>query len=178
MDANVKAGQNPEELFDVVDERDAVIGRAPRREVHAKNLLHRAVHVLVFDTHGRVYLQKRSMAKDSAPGAWCSSCSGHLDAGEDYETAVVRELREEIGVAITEPPPRWLRLRACAETGWEFVWIYRLDHEGPFQLDPAEIERGAWFTPAEVNAGVIERPSDYAESFRYLWPRVSLELPE
>lgn len=176
MDANVKAGQNPEELFDVVDERDAVIGRATRREVHARNLLHRAIHVLVFDPHGRIFLQKRSMAKDSAPGAWCSSCSGHLDAGEDYDTATVRELREEIGVSVSEPPQRWLRLRACAETGWEFVWIYRLVHEGPFTLDPAEIERGEWFSTSEVSRGVIDRPGDYAESFRYLWPRVALEI--
>ena len=98
MDANVKAGQNPEELFDVVDAQDRVVGQAPRREVHAKQLRHRAVHVLVFDEKGAVFLQKRSMGKDSCPGTWDSSCSGHLDAGEDYDAAAVRELREEIGL--------------------------------------------------------------------------------
>ncbi len=51
-----------EEWFDVVNERDEPVARALRREVHARNLLHRAVHVLVFDQHGRVFLQKRSMS--------------------------------------------------------------------------------------------------------------------
>ena len=96
----------PDEWFDVVDERDAVVGRARRREVHAQGLWHRAVHVLVFDAGGRVLLQKRSLAKDLSPGKWDSSCSGHLDAGEDYDAAAGRELREEIGVDATPVPVR------------------------------------------------------------------------
>src|SRR6185436_20849387 len=75
--------QKPEEWFDVVNERDEVIGRELRRNVHARGLWHRAVHVLVFDRAGRVFLQKRSMLKDLSPGLWDSSCSGHLDSGED-----------------------------------------------------------------------------------------------
>ncbi|HTZ20071.1 MAG TPA: NUDIX domain-containing protein [Opitutaceae bacterium] len=172
MDANVKAGQNPEEPFDVVDEQDRVIGRAPRREVHARRLRHRSIHVLVFDQAGRVFLQKRSQAKDSCPGLWDSSCSGHLDAGEDYDDAATRELREEIGLVPPAPPARWLRLEASERTGWEFVWVYRLRSEGPFVLDPAEIESGAWFAPAEVDAGLHDRPEEFAGAFRYLWPLV------
>src|SRR6187401_1192215 len=97
------------EYFDVVNERDEPVSRALRQEVHARGLLHRAVHVLVFDQHGRVFLQKRSMLKDTSPGLWDSSCSGHLDAGEDYDAAAIRELGEEIGVRLkpTEAPTRW-----------------------------------------------------------------------
>src|SRR5450432_2004584 len=131
-----------EEWFDVVNARDEVIGRELRRNVHARGLWHRAVHVLVFDGAGRVFLQKRSMLKDLSPGLWDSSCSGHVDSGEDYDMAAVRELGEEIGVRVAVPPPRWFRLNACAETGWEFVWVYRLRHDGPFVLHPEEIERG------------------------------------
>ena len=79
-----------DEFFDVVDRNDAVVGRAARREVHARGLLHRAVHVLVCDGSGRVFLQKRSMKKDIAPGLWDSSCSGHVDSGESYDAAAVR----------------------------------------------------------------------------------------
>ena len=88
---------NPDELFDIVDHDDRVIGQAPRREVHARHLLHRATHVLVHDPNGRLFLQRRSMAKDTFPGCWDSSCSGHLDAGEDYPAAARRELGEELG---------------------------------------------------------------------------------
>ena len=166
--------QRGDEIFDVVNERDEVIGQSTRREVHARGLLHRAVHVLVFNARGQVFLQKRSMAKDSAPGCWDSSCSGHLDAGEDYLPAAVRELVEEIGLRVAglhELTPV-LRSDACADTSNEFVWVYRLQSEGPFVLNPAEIERGEWFAPAEITRAVAERPAEYARSFRYLWTKL------
>src|SRR5215472_554667 len=114
-----------EEIFDVVNERDEVIGQAPRKEVHARGLWHRAVHVLVFNARGEVFLQKRSMLKDTAKGKWDSSSSGHLDTGEDYDACAMRELREEIGLVVTQPPQRVFKVDACKETGWEFCWIYR-----------------------------------------------------
>jgi isopentenyl-diphosphate delta-isomerase type 1 len=168
--------QRGDEIFDVVNERDEVIGQATRCEVHARGLLHRAVHVLVFDRCGRVFLQKRSMAKDTAPGCWDSSCSGHLDSGEDYPEAAVRELEEEIGVRIAGPDRliALLRIEARFETGQEFVRVYRLDSEGPFTLAPAEIERGEWFHPAEVTAAIAAGPAAFARSFRYIWEQLRI----
>src|ERR1035438_4649283 len=89
-----------EEIFDIVNECDEVIDRQPRREVHQLGLKHRAVHVLVFNSRGEVFLQKRSLKKDTAAGLWDSSTSGHLDSGEDYDACAVRELREEIGLEV------------------------------------------------------------------------------
>jgi isopentenyl-diphosphate Delta-isomerase len=175
MEVKVKddgVAQRADELFDVVDEHDRVIGQARRADVHAQKLWHRAIHVLVFDRTGRVFLQRRSMAKDVAPGRWDSSCSGHLDAGEDYDAAAMRELGEEIGVVLAVPPQRWFRLDACAQTGWEFVWVYRLEHEGPFRLHPAEIMDGAWYERADLDRAMGERARDFAGAFRYLWARL------
>jgi isopentenyl-diphosphate delta-isomerase type 1 len=165
-----------EEWFDVVNERDEVVGRATRRDVHARGLLHRAVHVLVFDRQGRVFLQKRSMKKDMSPGLWDSSCSGHLDSGEDYDTAAQRELGEEIGLKVAQPPARWWRIDACEATAQEFCWVYRLEHDGPLVLDPDEIERGEWVAPAEVSANVAARPQDYCPAFKLIWSRAEREL--
>ena len=175
MSSNVKAG-GAEEWFDVVDAEDRVIGREIRRVVHARGLWHRAVHVLVFDAGGRVFLQQRSAFKDLSPHLWDSSCSGHLDAGEDYDAAAVRELAEEIGVRVAAAPQRWFRQSACVETGWEFVWVYRLRHDGPLTLDPAEIQGGEWLPPAEVSARVASRPELYCPSFRLLWPLAAARL--
>ena len=93
-----------EEIFDVVNERDEVIGQRPRSEVHRLHLNHRAVHVLVFNRRGDLLLQKRSMRKDCFPGTWDSSSSGHLDQGEAYDACAVRELREEIGLEVATVP--------------------------------------------------------------------------
>jgi isopentenyl-diphosphate Delta-isomerase len=167
---------SPDEWFDVVNERDEVIRRATRREVHATGLWHRAVHILVFDRQGDVFLQKRSMLKDLSPGLWDSSCSGHLDAGEDYDAAALRELGEEIGVRPETPPTRWFRIDACEPTGWEFVWVYRLRYDGPITVEPLEIQYGEWVAPAEVTARVAARPEQFCPSFKLLWPMVTERL--
>jgi 8-oxo-dGTP pyrophosphatase MutT (NUDIX family) len=177
MNGNVKAAGG-DEWFDVVNERDEVVGRATRREVHATGLWHRAVHILVFDAGGRVFLQKRSMLKDLSPGLWDSSCSGHLDAGEGYDAAAVRELGEEIGVHLPAGtvPTRWFRIDACEPTGWEFVWIYHLRYDGPITIDPAEIQYGEWVAPAEVSARVNTRAVEFCPSFKLLWPMAAQRL--
>jgi isopentenyl-diphosphate delta-isomerase type 1 len=177
MSSNVKVAGS-EEWFDVVNERDEVVRRATRREVHATGLWHRAVHVMVFDGARRVLLQKRSMLKDLSPGLWDSSCSGHLDAGEDYDTAAGRELGEEIGIRLAdgERPARWFRIDAREQTGWEFVWVYRLNYAGVITLDPLEIQYAEWVTPAEVSARVLARPDEYCPSFKLIWPQVATRL--
>jgi isopentenyldiphosphate isomerase len=158
-----------DEIFDVVNERDEVVGRAPRAEVHACGLLHRAVHVLVYNSKGQVFLQKRSMNKDRQPGVWDSSSSGHVDSGEDYDSCTVRELREELGLVLARPPERLFKLDACEETDQEFVWIYRCQSEGPFDLNVDEIETGGWFTPPEVDRWMAEKPQEFASALLYLW---------
>lgn len=94
----MKHAQRQDEIFDIVNERDEVIGQRTRGDVHRLGLKHRAVHVLVVNAHGEIFLQKRSMQKDTFPGAWDSSASGHLDTGEDYDACAVRELWEELGL--------------------------------------------------------------------------------
>jgi isopentenyl-diphosphate delta-isomerase type 1 len=165
-----------EEFFDVVDAEDRVIGRERRRDVHARGLWHRAVHVLVFDAAGRTFLQKRSRSKDMSPGCWDAACSGHVDSGEDYDAAAARELGEEIGVRVAPGElARWQRVEACAQTGWEFLWVYRLRHAGPFVLHPEEIERGEWIEPAALTAWMREKPGEFTPAFRMIWARFGAE---
>ena len=160
-----------EEIFDIVNERDEVIGQAPRREAHARGLWHRAVHVLVFNARGEIFLQKRSLKKDVAAGKWDSSSSGHVDTGEDCDACAVREVREEIGLRLAQTPARLFKIDSCPETGWEFCWIYRCRSEGPFVLHPEEIETGGWFAPDAVTKWVNEKPDEFASCFVLLWKK-------
>lgn len=110
------------------------------------------------------------MAKDSAPGAWDSSASGHVDSGESYDACAPRELQEELGWTPSTPLESLCKLSACVELGHEFVCIYRVRWDGrPFSLHPEEIETGAWFTPTEIDAAIERDPAAFARSFRYIW---------
>jgi isopentenyl-diphosphate delta-isomerase type 1 len=161
-----------EEIFDVVNERDEVVGQRPRREVHRLGLRHRAVHVLVFNARGELFLQQRSLRKDNWPGVWDSSASGHLDTGESYDACALREVREEIGLTLVAVPAPLFKLEACDETGMEFCWIYRVEHEGPFVLQESEVRGGGWFTAAAIDDWIARRPGDLASGFRAIWARL------
>ena len=160
-----------EEIFDIVNERNEVIDQRPRREVHRLGLKHRAVHVLIFNARGELFLQKRSMRKDCSPGLWDSSSSGHLEVGETYDACAVREVREELGCTLPGVPTRLFEIGACPETGQEFVWIYRAEYDGPFTLNADEIERGGWFAPERVTEWIREQAQVFASTFVLIWRR-------
>jgi isopentenyldiphosphate isomerase len=161
-----------EEIFDVVNERDEVIGKLSRKEVHRQNLKHRAVHVLIYNRTGDIFLQKRSMKKDNFPGTWDSSAAGHLDCGEAYDACALREVREELGFEMHCLPEKILRIDACEETGQEFVWVYRYQCDGPFKLCPEEIETGGWFSPKAVTEWIKQKPREFAPSLICIWRKL------
>jgi 16S rRNA (adenine1518-N6/adenine1519-N6)-dimethyltransferase len=156
-------GQHATEMFDVVDGNNAVIAQMPRGEVHAKGLRHRAVHIFVFNKHGELWLQQRSHLKDVHPLGWDSSAAGHLDVGESYAAAAVRELKEELGIeAATECIAK---IPATEKTGWEFVELHRAQHNGPMHFAPDEIACGGFFKPEQIESWIAARPQDFAGGF-------------
>lgn len=167
--------QSPDERFDVVDANDCVIGQATRKEVHAKKLFHRAVHILVFRSDGRVLLQQRSLLKDTSPGKWTTSCSGHVDSGETYEQAALRELREEIAIEVSgiEALTEVGYHSPCAENGWEFIRIYRTQSDQAPKGHPHEVAALAWKTPAEVAVMLREEAETFSPAFALVWSLVS-----
>jgi 16S rRNA (adenine1518-N6/adenine1519-N6)-dimethyltransferase len=161
------ATQSGSERFPVVDDQDRLLGDAARAEVHGNNLRHRAVHIFVFNHLGELFLQKRSRWKDRHPLLWDSSAAGHVDAGEDYDVAANRELREELGVAAELT--RVTKLPASEKTGQEFIWLYQTRHDGPFELARSEIEHGEFFPTDVVSDWVKARPDDFAPGFMECW---------
>jgi isopentenyl-diphosphate delta-isomerase type 1 len=154
------ATERESELLEVVDETGRVLRLAPRSECHGNpSLVHRAVHVFVFDRAGRVFLQKRSLSKRIQPGKWDTSVGGHVDPGESYEAAAARELQEELGVELTK-----LGSLGQLEHRHDYVWrthietervrTFELTCDGPFRLHPEEIDDGRFWTEAELRTAV------------------------
>ncbi len=82
----------------LVDAENRVIGAAPRHEMRARNLLHRASYVFVFDSEGRLHVQHRTATKDVYPSYWDLAAGGVVLDGESYEESAIRELEEEMGI--------------------------------------------------------------------------------
>lgn len=160
------------EQLDIVDARDAVIGRAERGEVHARGWRHRAVHCLLRDGDGRVLLQLRSTEKETWPGTWDSSAAGHVAAGDDYLVTAIREIEEEIGLRVEAAALEAVgRLDPSEATGWEFIRIY----VGPLPAgeacwQPGEVDGAGLFAPAEVDGWLQRRPEAFSGVFRLVWP--------
>ena len=122
-----------QELFDVVNERDVIIGTAFRGDVHRNpNLIHRSIAVIVFNDKGEILLQKRSLTKDTYPGYWTASCTGHVRSGESYEEAAAQEMAEELGLAIHPSALQFLFKQPVhfpQESEMMFVYAYRASKE-------------------------------------------------
>lgn len=145
----MRAADDPDELFDLVDLDDCVIGTVRRGEAHRNPaLVHRSVQILLLDADGRVLLQRRSATKDLFPDYWCASASGHVACGEDYATTAAREVAEELGVS---PPLRYAGkalVRCDVETEITALFLGRSD--GPFTFSPVETAGGRFYTRAEL----------------------------
>lgn len=135
------------ELFDLVDENDRVIGTVRRGEAHRdKTLIHRSVGIAVFNSRGELFMQKRSAAKDMDPLTWTISCSGHVGSGQTYEEAAHRELGEELGIDLPLQAVGKYLIKAPEET--EMSMLYRAASEGPFVLQEEEIAEGMFMSPS------------------------------
>ena len=142
------------EMFEIVDEEDQVIGLAPRAACHGNpSLVHRVAHVLVVNTRGDILLQKRSPHKDIQPGKWDTSVGGHLDPGESYHDAAVREMFEELG--LSGLPLTFLyasKIRNAIES--ENVATYLTCYEGAVAWNEQEITDVRFWTEAEIAASL------------------------
>src|SRR5262249_28507820 len=132
--------QTNNERFPVVDKNDRVLGDASRSEVHGNNLCHRAVHILIFNPVGEVYLQQRSRWKDRHPLRWDSSAAGHVVAAETYDETARRELEQELGISV--PLKKISKLSASECTDHEFIWLYGGETAGALSPNRAELETG------------------------------------
>ena len=138
-----------QELFIVVDKNDKIVDYKTRYECHHnKQLIHRAIGIVVLNNKGQVLLQKRSKNKDTYPGFYTISTSGHVDKGETYKQTAQRELFEELG--IHSPLTRKARFLIEMEVETEMDCLFTTSHNGPFFHNKQEIDAVKFVTINEL----------------------------
>ena len=145
----LKTSDPQDEVFDVINDNDEVIGEATRSAVHSNpKLIHRVVHIWIINDKGEILIQQRSLTKDKAPGQWDISCAGHIRKGHDPELTAERELQEELGV---KADCKFIKKYLQGHAGQtEMVNVYYAIHNGPFTLDDREVEQVKFFSIQEA----------------------------
>lgn len=150
-----------------VDESDVVIGSGTKQDVWTKGIRHRIVRIFVLNSKNEVLLAQRGHTLESLPGRWNESAAGHVDEGEDYQVAAVRETDEELGITnvpvsevgrfkseeVDEPDKQKRR--------WTAVYVVRYDGE----VNPSEREVAAlkWMSAKEAYEWMEKSPDEFTE---------------
>ena len=143
-----------EELLDLVDENDRVVGTALRRECHGNPAcLHRAVHLFVLNPSREIYLQCRNLNKLVQPGKWDTSVGGHIPSGEDYVGALFREAEEEL--ALTDFSPCYMYSYIMHNNfESELIGSFICVTTEELHPNPDEISEGRFWTEPEIMAAL------------------------
>jgi len=145
---------NNQELFPLVNEEGHVIGKATRGECHnGSHLLHPVVHLHVFNSRGEVYLQKRPEWKDIQPGKWDTAVGGHIDYGETPEKALLREVREELGIEAFTPERVGMYVFESKRER-ELVYVHKTTYDGPIRPSAEELDGGRFWTIQEIRDSI------------------------
>lgn len=142
------------ELLDVVDENDKLTGnQASRDEVHDKGLWHRSVHIWIYSKSGKVLLQLRNKNMKEEPNLWDISVAGHISAGQDPDSAAVREAKEEIGLDIDQSKLKRIGVLESSRpvdgmkaphNQFLYIYLYCLDETAELHYTDGEVKETRW----------------------------------
>jgi len=143
---------NPEEILDLVDENDKVIGSKPRSEIYAEGLNNfRVVNAFVINSEGKIWIPRRTVNKRIFPLGLDMSMGGHVDTGESYETAFKRELAEELNLNVEITPYSLLgHLNPNKDGVSAFMNVYEIKSDIVPDYNKEDYIEYFWLTPKEL----------------------------
>jgi isopentenyl-diphosphate Delta-isomerase len=155
----------------LVDEHDNPIGTMEKMEAHQKGLLHRAFSILIFNSAGKMLLQKRAGSKYHSGGLWTNTCCSHPLPNEPLETATRRRLRFEMGIDLK------------SDFVFKFIYNIKLDrnlieheldhvfvgtYDGTPEVNSDEVEDWKFVDVDELKKDVDLHPENYTHWFKLI----------
>lgn len=180
MSALSAPANKPGDMLILVDSQDRDIGFLSKEECHrGAGTLHRAFSVFLFDPQGRLLLQQRSAQKPLWPLYWSNSCCSHPRRGESAESAAVRRVREELGVACSLQFLYKFEYQAqYAEVGaeHELCWVFAGVTEDAVRVDDAEIAAVRYVAPADLTREIAVSGELFTPWLKLEWARIETEF--
>jgi len=147
----------------IVDEKDNKIGLASKEEIKEKGLIHRSVHLMLFNSNGELCVQKRAITKKIYPGKYEFSVNGTVD-NEDYDLAIKRETQEELGIKDLKFE-KLFKYYHADEQDKAFKMVYRSKSDQKLVPDKREIDEIIWMSLDFLKKDIIENPKKYGPTF-------------
>jgi isopentenyl-diphosphate delta-isomerase len=163
------------EILEIVDENNNIIGSATRGECYQKGLLHRAVNIFIYNSQDEVFLHQRSDKKLKYPLFWDISCSEHVKPGETFEEAAKRGLKEELGIDIHFEEVIPIHRMDNSDGQYhdnELIVTFKGVYDGVMKLDINEVAGGKFFNPNEldklISTGKLKVTSWFLQDWKLL----------
>lgn len=157
----------------IVNDQDEVIGALPKQEARRRGEFHRLSHIAICNSKGEMLLQYRSATKQDSPDKWTFAVGGHVDDGESYEQAALREAREELGftgLELTELFNFYTERQAGDSAIRRFNQLYYAVTDQVPTPDPEEVADARWHTLSQIDKMIDLSPKLFTETFVVQFP--------
>ena len=158
-----------DELVDIVNEKDEIVSQGWKSFCRQEGLFHRVAAVLLFDSQGKVWLQKRAKTKNTGAGLLDYSASGHVPQGESYEISAVRELEEELGIKTELKLANKNVVESIDDSGSKIrhiIQVYTGTYEGKFKIQEEELDSVALYNLENIKKMISKNPKEFTEGFK------------
>lgn len=144
--------------YPVVDDADHIIGYKEKDQAYREHATLRSVQIFVYDSQGKLYIQKRGKGKARFPNYLCASVAGHVEPGENYQEAATRELKEELGITHAENLKFIAKEKVpVGEDDYAMMSLFSLKTREPITLQKEEIDSGNFYTIGDVKKMIYEK---------------------
>lgn len=152
----------------LVNDQDEIIAYKERDEL-VKEDIYRVAALWVTNSKGDILLAQRKLTDDRDPGMWGPAVAGTVEENETYDSNVLKEAEEEIGLQDIElllgPKHRF-----TGENNYFGQWFtYVIDKPAEdFTIQEEEVEQIAWFSRKELERDLIEHPEKYLKGLNWV----------
>ncbi len=155
----------------LVDKNNRKIGVEEKIKTHKKGLLHRAFSIFVFNSNGELLLQKRAKSKYHSGGLWSNTVCSHPRNGENYQQAIHRRLKEEMGFDCNLEKITDIIYKSKLKNGLienEYDRILRGEYNGDIEPNPEEVMDYKWISLEELKKDINNNPDKYTSWFKII----------